>query len=128
MTARALRRHNPYASKHIAENFKCVLADRFEDAEAMLVFPLPPDAVDENNQPIPEKTKDLKVGRAVLVTGQIAIGLRDPANRRRMRAIVHPYRLVPRNPKAAVAAPPPKYPHRPATLTREAAPPQISSQ
>ena len=80
-----------------------MLWNRFDDADAMLVLPVPPDALDENRQPIPEKTRALKPERAMLVTGKLAHDLRDPANRRKLNAVVHPYRFIPRNAKAQAA-------------------------
>ncbi|TBU39729.1 hypothetical protein BD309DRAFT_871719 [Dichomitus squalens] len=92
---RTVRRHHPYLA---GEKYRVVLSDKYEDADAMLVLPLPADAVDENNKPIPEKLKQHKGGKAYLVVGPLARELRDPQNRARLRAAVHPYRFVPRNP------------------------------
>ena len=47
----------------------------------MLVLPLPADALDENNKPIPEKMQKYKSGKAYLVVGPLAHELRDPQNR-----------------------------------------------
>lgn len=83
-----------------------VLSDKYDDADAMLVLPLPPDVVDENNQPIPEKLEKCKAGKAYLVVGPLAVQLRDPQNRARLRAAVHPYRFIPRNPPPSRIATP----------------------
>ena len=73
----------------------------------MLVLPLPADAVDENNKPIPEKMQKYKSGKAYLVVGPLAVELRDPQNRARLHAAVHPYRFIPRNPAPSPIATPP---------------------
>ena len=91
---RTVRRHHPYLA---GEKYRVVLTDKFEDADAMLVLPLPADAVDENNKPIPEKVKQHKGGKAYLIVGPLAHELRDPQNRARLRAAVHPYRFIPRS-------------------------------
>ncbi|KAH9917650.1 uncharacterized protein BXZ73DRAFT_105473 [Epithele typhae] len=62
------RRHHPYLP---TDKYRCILSDRFEDADAMLVLPLPPDMVDENNQPIKEKLVNFRSDRAYLATASL---------------------------------------------------------
>ena len=90
-----MRRPHPYLP---ADKYRVVLSNTYEDADAMLVLPLPAEVLDENNKPIPEKLQKYKSGKAYLVVGPLAHELRDPQNRARLRAAVHPYRFVPRNP------------------------------
>ena len=92
---RSIRRPHPYLP---ADKYRVVLSNTYEDADAMLVLPLPAEVLDENNKPIPEKLQKYKSGKAYLVVGPLAHELRDPQNRGRLRAAVHPYRFVPRNP------------------------------
>ena len=93
---RAVRRHHPYLP---GDKYRVVLSDNYDSADAMLVLPLPAEAVDENNRPIPEKLKQYRGGKAYLIVGPLAHELRDPQNRARLRAAVHPYRFIPRNPQ-----------------------------
>ena len=95
---RVVRRHHPYLP---GDKYRVVLSDTYDTADAMLVLPLPAEAVDENNRPIPEKLKQYRGGKAYLIVGPLAHELRDPQNRARLRAAVHPYRLVPRAPADA---------------------------
>ena len=89
-----MRRHHPYLP---GDKYRVVLSDTYDTADAMLVLPLPAEAVDENNRPIPEKLKQYRGGKAYLIVGPLAHELRDPQNRARLRAAVHPYRFIPRN-------------------------------
>ncbi|RPD55973.1 hypothetical protein L227DRAFT_509173 [Lentinus tigrinus ALCF2SS1-6] len=100
---RTIRRHHPYLP---TDKYRVVLSDSYDDADAMLVLPLPADAVDENNQPIPEKLEKCKTGKAYLVVGPLAVQMRDPQNRARLRAAVHPYRFIPRSPPPSRIATP----------------------
>ncbi|KAI0739122.1 hypothetical protein C8Q80DRAFT_1112775 [Daedaleopsis nitida] len=95
ISTRTIRRHHPYLP---ADKYRAVLSSTYDNADAMLVLPLPAEALDENNKPIPEKLQKYKSGKAYLVVGPLAYELRDPQNRARLRAAVHPYRFVPRNP------------------------------
>lgn len=83
---------------HHLHKYRVLLLDSYDNADAMLVLPLPADAVDEHNRPIPEKLKQYRGGVAYLVVGSLAHELRDPQNRARLRAAVHPYRLTKRSP------------------------------
>lgn len=103
ISTRNVRRHHPYLS---ADKYRVVLSDSYETADAMLVLPLPAEALDENNKPIPEKLAKCKPGKAYLVVGPLAVDLRDPQNRARLRAAVHPYRFIPRNPAPSPTATP----------------------
>ncbi|TFK89947.1 hypothetical protein K466DRAFT_485711 [Polyporus arcularius HHB13444] len=100
---RPIRRHHPYLP---SEKYRVVLSNSYDDADAMLVLPYSPDAVDENNQLIPEKAEKSMTGKAYLVVGPLAVQLRKPQNRARFRAAVHPYRFIPRNPTPSHIATP----------------------
>ena len=99
-----VRRHHPYFP---GDKDRVVLSDTYDTADAMLVLPLPADAVDENNQPILEKTKHLRMKGATLITGKLAIELRNPEKRRLFRAIIHPYYLTQRQPQEQQEGAPP---------------------
>ncbi|PIL29293.1 hypothetical protein GSI_09344 [Ganoderma sinense ZZ0214-1] len=86
-----VRRPYPHLS---AIKYRVVLSDTYDNADAMLVLPLPKNAVDENNHPILEGLKQYRGGKAYLVVGRLAHELRDPQNRARLRAAVHPYHVI----------------------------------
>ncbi|KAI0720781.1 hypothetical protein C8T65DRAFT_692671 [Cerioporus squamosus] len=122
---RTIRRHHPYLP---SDKYRVVLSESYDDADAMLVLPLPPDAVDENNRPIPEKAEKCKSGKAYLVVGPLAVQMREPQNRARLRAVIHPYRFIPRNPPPSRIATP-KLPDalRQASTSSEASDAEMSS-
>ncbi|KAI8976659.1 hypothetical protein BD414DRAFT_161007 [Trametes punicea] len=94
-----VRRYHPHfdPAKH-----RIVLWHRFDDADAMLVFPLGYFPMDENFVPRYDPFKP--VSKAYLVFGPTAWALRNRHNRKRLRAAVHPYRIVPRNPAESLPA------------------------
>ncbi|KAJ2980389.1 hypothetical protein NUW54_g11012 [Trametes sanguinea] len=79
----------------------------YEDADAMLVMPYKSLRVDENFPGRKDLGRLLKllINRSFMVFGPTAWALRDPGVRQKQKAVIHPYRIVPRDPSEPLPPP-----------------------
>ncbi|OSD01402.1 hypothetical protein PYCCODRAFT_1468577 [Trametes coccinea BRFM310] len=115
-----VRRYHPNfdPAKH-----RVVLWHTYEDADAMLVMPYKSLRVDENFPGRKDLGRLLKllINRSFMVFGPTAWALRDPGVRQKQKAVIHPYRIVPRDPSEPL--PPPIPFTLPASMRTASAPP-----